>query len=329
MPRSIRLCFGPACPRPDFSPEYPFGLERVAREFPTVALDDHGGGAAVTVRAGAWRGDRVPLQELDQRVDELAAQGLVTIAVQGTYVEQVALEVLTRCQRWAGRCNRHSSVPVFDRVLRVHRDLHDLDKPLVRADHDHALDVWQWMLRLDPDASRAAQVAALFHDIERLISEADARVEHRVADYDAFKRNHAARGARMTGEVLATLDLDAAVRRQAERLIALHDRVESVSAVAARSGRPAGPAGARTARDLELLDDADGLSFFSLNSPGFFDYYGPAHTRQKIAWTLMRLSPRGRARLGEVKLRPDVARLVQEVTGTSAIMSMYTLARQH
>jgi hypothetical protein len=293
----------------------------VAAEFPTVSIDHHGdeGRAAVTVHANAWRDGVISLQELDFRVNELAAQGPVTIGVIGSHLAQVALEVLTRCQRWVGRRNRHSTPAVFDRVLSAHRALHDLSKPLVRADHDHALDVWQWMLRLEDEASMAAQIAALFHDIERLITEADARVEHQVADYDAFKRKHAAHGARMTSEVLATIDLDAETCEQAELLVALHDDVQRRVQM-----RMAGPTGRPEvmARELELLDDADGLSFFSLNSTGFFDYYGPAHTRQKIAWTLMRLSPRGRARLGEVKLRPDVARLVQEVMGTSAIVGL-------
>ena len=56
------------------------------------------------------------------------------------------------------------------------------------------------------------------------------------------------------------------------------------------------------------------------------DYYGPAHTRLKITWTLMRLSRRGLERLGEVKLRRDVARLVQEVTAASAIPGCDALA---
>jgi hypothetical protein len=317
----MRLCFGESGQHPDWLRDHPPpGLERVVAEFPTVALDyegheghkGHEASAAVIVQASAWRGGMISLRELDHRVNELAARGPVTICVTGSHLEQVALEVLTRCQRWVGRRNQHSTSPVFDRVLSAHRALHDLCKPLVRADYDHALDVWQWMLRLNREASRAAQIAALFHDIERLVTEADARVEHQAADYDAFKRTHAARGARMTREVLATVDLDVAAREQAELLIALHDRTKR--RIPGRQPAP-GRGQEAMARELELLDDADGLSFFSLNSPGFFDYYGLAHTRHKIAWTLMRLSPRGRARLGEVKLRPDVARLVQEVMG--------------
>src|SRR5205814_582070 len=84
----------------------------------------------------------------------------------------------------------------FDKVLARHCELHDMNKPLVAADFDHARDTWRWVLRLAPHASLAVQVAALFHDVERLASESEARIEHRAADYEAFKKAHAAAGAR-------------------------------------------------------------------------------------------------------------------------------------
>src|SRR6185369_11941317 len=64
--------------------------------------------------------------------------------------------------------------------------------------------------------------------------------------------------------------------------------------------------------ELALLNDADALSFFSLNSAGFFDYFGPLHARRKIRYTLDRMSPRNRARLSTLRLRDDVARLLTE-----------------
>ncbi|HET7177220.1 MAG TPA: hypothetical protein VFI63_00885, partial [Solirubrobacterales bacterium] len=66
-------------------------------------------------------------------------------------------------------------------------------------------------------------------------------------------------------------------------------------------------------RELAQLVDADALSFFSLNSPGFLDAYGPAHTRQKVAFSLARLSIEGRSRLGQLRLRPAIQRLIDEL----------------
>jgi hypothetical protein len=161
----------------------------------------------------------------------------------------------------------------------------------VRADYAHALDVWQWTLRLEPSASFEAQLAALFHDIERLVSEDRVRIEHHARDYAAFKRSHARRGAEIAREVLLGIDLDARTADRVAELIASHEAPDAD--------------GERT-----LLNDADALSFFSLNSAGFADYYGMPHTRAKVAYTLARLSARGRAQLGALRLRADVAALL-------------------
>jgi hypothetical protein len=203
------------------------------------------------------------------------------------------MEVLNRCQRAIGRRNRHSHGQLFDRVLRRHRALHDLDKPLVRADYNHAVDVWQWMLRLDGSASLAAQLAALFHDIERLASEADVRIEHLAPDYQDFKDAHARAGAATTRQILLDAGVPTAVCDRVTELVAAHER---------QSADP----------EVALLNDADALSFFSLNSSGYADYYGPEQTKKKVAYTLARMRDAARAKLASVRLRADVAALLNE-----------------
>jgi hypothetical protein len=244
-------------------------------------------GPALSLTAEEWESPRFPFYELDARLDDLAGSTdgpwRLDLAADRDRLPGMALEVLTRCQRLVGRRNAASSTPLFDRVLERHRAMHDLDKPLVRADWAHAMDVWQWTIRLDPDAGLAVQLAALFHDVERLVSEADVRVEHRHEDYQAFKDEHARRGAELAGEALAAAGVDAWTRDQTARLIAGHER------------------------GLSLLSDADALSFFSLNSPGYADYFGPEAARRKVAWTLARLRPEARERLATVRLRPDIA----------------------
>ena len=202
------------------------------------------------------------------------------------------------------RRNGASEGLLFDVVLARHRALHDLAKPVVRADYAHALDVWQWTLRLDPEAGLAVQLAALFHDVERLASEADARLEHRAADYQEFKDAHARIGAAWTDEVLAEIGIDEATRRAAVRLVGRHER-------------PPAP-GDPDAADLALLNDADALSFFSLNSPGYWEYFGPEPTRRKVAWTLARMRPEARQILAGVRLCPEVARIVRSMESLGA-----------
>ncbi|MDB4977447.1 MAG: hypothetical protein JWN48_5788 [Myxococcaceae bacterium] len=203
-------------------------------------------------------------------------------------LSRAASEVATRYQRLWPRYNQHSAGGLFERVLEAHRTLHDRTKPLVRADYDHALDVWQWVLRLAPDASAALQVAALFHDIERLVSEPDVRIEQHARDYQAFKNAHAARGAELLRDSLSDICPEALLVR--------------ASALVCRHEQPSDDA------ELCLLNDADALSFFSLNSPGFLAYYGPAHTEKKVRYTARRISSRAaQCALEGLRLQPFVA----------------------
>ncbi|HEX3126563.1 MAG TPA: DUF4202 family protein, partial [Thermoanaerobaculia bacterium] len=168
---------------------------------------------ALSLGAQEWESPRFPFYELDARLDDLAGSTdgpwRLDLAADRCRLPGMALEVLTRCQRLVGRRNAASSIPLFDRVLEHHCAIHDLSKPLVRADWAHSVDVWQWTLRLDPDAGLAVQLAALFHDVERLISEADVRVEHQAKDYQAFKDEHARRGAELADRTLAEAGVDA------------------------------------------------------------------------------------------------------------------------
>ena len=81
-------------------------------------------------------------------------------------------------------------------------------------------------------------------------------------------------------------------------------RVRDIVASHERRGRDA---------EVDLLNDADALSFFSLNSPGYADYFGPEQTRKKVDYTLRRLGPRARARLARVRLRPDISEHLREL----------------
>lgn len=265
-------------------------------EFPTVKISRCRGGrfAGLSFLAEAVRNPRFDYWGFDRQLD-LHAKTRFALRVEGTsdIVWEETSRLLCRAQRCIARRNRHSTAPWYDDLLGLHRSLYDLDKPLVIADYDHALDVWQWTLRCDPEASAAVQIAALFHDIERLESEADVRIEDRAADYSAFKNAHARQGAARVRELLRKLDVDSTISQKAVELVEHHER----------PGED---------HDRKLLGDADALSFFSLNSPGFLDYFGPEHTKRKIAHSLKRLSPKGRAKLAHVRMRADVLELYRQ-----------------
>lgn len=273
------------------------GWARLAAEFPTVTVQPLAAGEGAQVLCldvEEWCRPGFDPFSWDPRIfSAVDAERLALhlVGARGETLVQVALEILTRYQGLVGRRNAASACGVFDRILERHRALHDLNKPLVRADYQHALDAWQWVLRLEPEAELAVQVAALFHDVERLLSEADFRVEHRATNYQAFKDAHAARGAELTCALLEELEVDP-------------DTCERVHWLVTRHERPGGDAA------LALLNDADALSFFSLNSSGFIRYFSPEHTRRKIAYTLARLRPEHRPRLEQVRLASAVRSLL-------------------
>jgi hypothetical protein len=263
------------------------GVAALAAEHPTVEIvcAPRPDASDAIIGVDAWSSAR-DFTPFDAAVGA-STSPTITICGAPSELAAVAGQVLTRWQRHIDRRNEASHTPVFDAVLRAHAALHDVSKPLVKADLDHALDTWQWMLRLEPRASLAAQLAALFHDVERLESEPDRRIEQHAADYAAFKNKHARRGAEKAEEVLHATGVDPATAARVRELVASHEQ----------RGRDG---------EIDLLNDADGLSFFSLNSSGYADYFGAEQTRKKVAYTLSRLGPRARARLESVRLRPDV-----------------------
>jgi len=248
----------------------------------------------VHLRASEWAQPEFDTWTFDVTIDELARDSFTLRIADDLDTQTFPLEVLNRCQRHIDRRNRHSQGQLFTRVLRKHRALHDLGKPLVRADYNHALDARQWLLRLEPDASLELQIAAIFHDIERLASEADARVEHLAGDYQSFKDAHAAKGAEMTAAVLREAGVSASSIARVCELIARHERQSDDA-------------------DVALLNDADALSFFSLNSHGYANYFGPEQTRKKVAYTWNRMRERARGKLACVRLRDDVRTMLQDV----------------
>lgn len=302
---SVRLVFLAECPPLDF--------EQLARDFPAVGVGRWADCATVDQRIDAadWRAELLDFGAWDRLWASAAAEYAEVAIIGGEGLCGKAFEMLTRYQRYLPRRNEASQTEAFERVFQRHVDLHDLRKPLVKADFEHALDVWQWTLRLDPSASMALQLAALFHDIERLQSEADRRVEQFASDYQAFKDAHAKGGAGLTSALLTSLGIDPGIVSRVVELIEAHERPNSASRDS----------------DAATLADADALSFFALNSPGFVDYYGRAHSLSKVAYSLGRMTRGARPLLQRIKLRADVRSLLDEVLARGEDSKAAMLAR--
>ena len=141
----------------------------------------------------------------------------------------------------------------------------------VPEDPLHAENTLLWLLRLEPRADTALQLAALAHDLDR------AREETKVqradfAEYDAFKAAHADHGAAILRRILEACGVKAPIIEEACRLVRHHES----------GGDPRS----------DLLKEADSVSFFEVNLPLYYQREGREETMRRCVWGYHRLSPR-------------------------------------
>ncbi|RMF86048.1 MAG: DUF4202 family protein [Nitrospinota bacterium] len=143
----------------------------------------------------------------------------------------------------------------------------------VPEDPRHARDTLDWLLRLEPDADEALQIAALGHDIERAIETRKVRREA-YQDYDAFKAAHARNSAQILKEIMQECQASPALIEEVYALVCQHEQGGN--------------------RRADLLREADSLSFFSLNLPFYFARHDREETLRRCRWGYRRLSERGK-----------------------------------
>jgi hypothetical protein len=163
----------------------------------------------------------------------------------------------------------------------------------VPEDPCHADNTFEWLLRLEPDASEALQLAALAHDIDRAIE----RIKVRRADfdnYDAFKAAHARNSAEILRPILTACGVERNIVEEACRLVEFHEV----------GGDPGS----------DLLKDADGISYFDVNLPLYFQREGWDETKRRSRWGYRRLTPRAQEIVKHIDHEDkELARLLREV----------------
>ena len=162
----------------------------------------------------------------------------------------------------------------------------------VPEDFPHAHNTLEWLLKLDPTADQALQIAALSHDIDRAVTERKV-LRADFPDFETFKQAHAENSVTLLREILTTHDVEQSVAREACRLVLLHEI----------GGCPRS----------DLLKDADSLSYFEVNLPLYFQREGFAETKRRTLWGYSRLSPAARpmalqivSQSGNMEQWPDV-----------------------
>jgi hypothetical protein len=141
----------------------------------------------------------------------------------------------------------------------------------VPEDPGHAKNTLAWLLKLDPRADQSLQIAALAHDIDRAVEAQKVRRKD-FSDYEAFKTAHAINSRIILHNILNECGVEQDIVDEACRLVVHHE-----SGGDFRS---------------DLLKDADGISFFEVNLPLYFQREGPDETRRRCVWGYQRLSSR-------------------------------------
>lgn len=159
----------------------------------------------------------------------------------------------------------------------------------VETDPGHSLNTLEWMLKLRPDADEILQLAALAHDIERAMP--DRLRSSMFETYDAYKSAHALRGADIAKQMAKKLGYS---DEEADRLFVLIKYHES----------------GNDDPDVNLLMDADSISYFDFNIEYFLKHSGKEKTKKKIRFMRDRASETAKNIIDEIiKRKPELNNL--------------------
>ncbi len=162
----------------------------------------------------------------------------------------------------------------------------------VPEDPRHSTNTLEWLLKFEPDAGEALQLAALGHDIDRAV-EASKVLRADFFDYDDFKMAHARHSAEMLLEILQQCGVeDRPLADELYRLVCVHE------------------VGGDACSDL--LVDADSLSYFDVNLPLDRERNSPQETLRRCVWGTRRLSERARVIAAQLHPPGDELALLME-----------------
>lgn len=166
----------------------------------------------------------------------------------------------------------------------------------VDGEKAHALDVLFWVEKLNPAASLSLKLAALFHDIDRVVNPAMGGGfggDRNSPAYALHKKKHAARSALYIIPVLQEHEFPEDVLEKTRFLILHHD--DSGEEVALMKDR-----------ELTDLVTADSFAFFTSIAPRLLAAEGFERLTDKIAFMIDKLPDSARNALKQRKLDDDM-----------------------
>ena len=144
-----------------------------------------------------------------------------------------------------------------------------IKKSLVPEDPIHSKNTLEWLLKLKPDADEALKIAALGQDIERAIEERKVKRDD-YKSYDQFKDAHALNSAKIMVEIMKDCKINQELIEDVYFLVRHHE----------------------TGGDsrVNVLRDADTISFFDVNLPYYFERNSLEETKKRWLWGYNKLS---------------------------------------
>ena len=158
----------------------------------------------------------------------------------------------------------------MDNINCVKKRIEEIIKEsLVPEDLIHSKNTLEWLLKLNPDADEALQIAALGHDIERAIEGRKVKRED-FKNYDEFKDTHASNSAKVMTEIMEECDISKRLADDIFSLVRYHETGNT--------------------KRIDILRDVDSISFFHVNLPYYFIRNGAEETKKRCLWGYRRLS---------------------------------------
>jgi len=149
-----------------------------------------------------------------------------------------------------------------------------------KTDPAHSKGTKKWLLKLNPNADDALQIAALAHDIERGYYKGKKSKED-PNNYDKHKEENSKRSAEVICDILKKYDFDKKFITRVRHLVLKHEIGGD--------------------EELNILKDADSISFFEENLEYYFHKYGEEKVRFKIKYMFDRMSKKAQEIVKKLK----------------------------
>ena len=143
-----------------------------------------------------------------------------------------------------------------------------IEKSSVPEDPVHSRNTLEWLLKLEPNADVALQIAALGHDIERAVVQRKVNRQS-YKNYDDFKYGHSLNSAKILSELMEGCNISRELINDVTSLVSNHETGGD--------------------KRSDILKNADSISFFHVNLPYYFERNSFEETKKRYLWGYRKL----------------------------------------